>query len=201
MAAAVRREKPARIINSAAQLFDLHGFHETSMDMIAAHAEVAKPTLYYYFSGKDQILWAIHDDLIGELISAHEQRLSSGAGPNDLLAGIVSDLLNFCVTKPGHVRVYLDHYRSLPQPFRSEAKKRRQAFERNMEDVLMAGIEQGIFRKVDVRVASLAIFGACRTFNWAHDWGRDESEVPARSIANVINDLFLHGLERDGGGS
>lgn len=195
MATAGRREKPARILDSAAQLFDLHGFHETSMDMIAAHAEVAKPTLYYYFSGKDQILCAIHDDLLDALTTEHDRRLSANTGPKNLLAGIISDLLNFCVSKPGHVRVYLDHYRSLPQPYRSKAKKRRQAFEQIMEDVLTSGIERGIFRKVDVRIASLAIFGACRTFNWAHDWGRDESEVPARSIANVVNDLFLHGLE------
>jgi TetR/AcrR family transcriptional regulator, cholesterol catabolism regulator len=187
--------KPVRILEAAAHLFDLNGYHATSMEAIAEVAQVAKPTLYYYFPSKDYILWAIHDEIIEELIAKLEARTKTSEDAAWLLRSVVSDLLEFCVRKPGHVRVYLDHYRSLPEEYRGKATERRNVYERMVENVVRDGMATGIFRQMDPHIVTLAVFGACRTFNWSHDWSRSEAAPDTYVIVTVLNDVFINGLK------
>ena len=41
----------------AARAFNERGFHNTSLDDIAAALEVTKPTIYYYVANKEQLLF------------------------------------------------------------------------------------------------------------------------------------------------
>src|SRR5690242_21060271 len=45
------------VIRVAARNFRQHGFHNTSLDAIAAELEVTKPTIYYYVTNKEQLLF------------------------------------------------------------------------------------------------------------------------------------------------
>ena len=45
------------VIRAAARAFNEHGFHNTSLDDIAAALEVTKPTIYYYVPNKEQLLY------------------------------------------------------------------------------------------------------------------------------------------------
>ncbi len=51
------------IVRAAARLFLGSGYGETSMDAIAAEAEVSKRTVYSYFPGKDALFEAVMTDL------------------------------------------------------------------------------------------------------------------------------------------
>src|SRR6185437_7783375 len=52
--AAVKRDA---VIRAAAHAFNRKGYHNTSLDDIAAALEVTKPTVYYYVSNKEQLLF------------------------------------------------------------------------------------------------------------------------------------------------
>ncbi len=62
---ALRRQNAAdtrtRIVRSAAELFASQGYAQTSIDQIAAHAGVARPTVYTAFTGKAALLKAALD--------------------------------------------------------------------------------------------------------------------------------------------
>src|SRR3954451_9589776 len=45
------------VIQVAARAFRENGFHNTSLDAIAAELEVTKPTIYYYVTNKEQLLF------------------------------------------------------------------------------------------------------------------------------------------------
>ena len=45
------------VIRAAARAFNEQGFHNTSLDDIAAALEVTKPTIYYYVTNKEQLLF------------------------------------------------------------------------------------------------------------------------------------------------
>src|SRR3981189_2883711 len=51
---AVNREA---VIRAAAREFNRKGYHNTSLDDIAARLEVTKPTVYYYVTSKEQLLF------------------------------------------------------------------------------------------------------------------------------------------------
>ena len=52
-----RRTKRDAVLRMAAQSFNEKGFHATSLDDVAARLNVTKPTLYYYFKNKEEILF------------------------------------------------------------------------------------------------------------------------------------------------
>ena len=62
------------IFQSALQLFRENGFDATTMQQIAAHAEVAKSAAYYYFPSKEAIIQAYY-----ETVQAEQERLCADA--------------------------------------------------------------------------------------------------------------------------
>jgi AcrR family transcriptional regulator len=51
-----------RLCKSARTLFEQHGFAQTSIEDIAAHASVARATVYLHYQGKDALLNALLDE-------------------------------------------------------------------------------------------------------------------------------------------
>src|SRR5437764_15104202 len=51
-----RELKREAVIRAAAREFNRKGYHNTSLDDIAARLEVTKPTVYYYVTSKEQLL-------------------------------------------------------------------------------------------------------------------------------------------------
>src|SRR3984957_15024382 len=48
--------KREAVIRAAARAFNARGYHNTSIDEIAAALNVTKPTIYYYVANKEQLL-------------------------------------------------------------------------------------------------------------------------------------------------
>lgn len=56
-----RREREALILKAAEEILVEKGYHETSMDEIAAHVGVAKGTVYLHFPSKENLVVAIFE--------------------------------------------------------------------------------------------------------------------------------------------
>ena len=77
------RERNARreeIIRAARDLFILKGYHDTTLDEIALHAELGKGTIYNYFSSKEELFLAIIDKLTTEMIQLAKTSIAMTAG-------------------------------------------------------------------------------------------------------------------------
>lgn len=53
-----RAERSEQMLDAAGDAFAARGFHEASMDEIAARADISKPMLYAYFGSKDDLYCA-----------------------------------------------------------------------------------------------------------------------------------------------
>lgn len=49
----------SRILQEAEELFRMNGYHHTSMDEVAAATGMKKGSLYYHFSGKEELMKAV----------------------------------------------------------------------------------------------------------------------------------------------
>jgi AcrR family transcriptional regulator len=199
----VGRRRPDRrrtIIDAAAGLFDARGYHQTSVEEIAEAAGIRKPSLYHYFKSKDELLFWIHEEFVDHLLERHASRLRLPLTMTQRLFEVMADILELMETHRGHVRVFFENYRELPEPHKDNIKRKRDSYDAMVEDLVARGIEAGEFRPVDVRLATLAVFGAC---NWAYQWYRSSGALRSREVAYVFHELFLHGLaaDRDPGGA
>ena len=56
-----RAVREQQMLDAAVQMFSANGYHETSMDAIAAEAEISKPMLYLYYGSKEELFGACLD--------------------------------------------------------------------------------------------------------------------------------------------
>ena len=181
----------AAIIALAAKLFDEHGYANVSMEQIALAAGLAKPSLYHYFRGKDEILRGIHETFIDILLERHEQRKQLDLSPALLVLGAMTDIYGLMETHRGHVRVFFEHHRELPDSVREEIRVKRDRYQQQIRESIERGIEDGQFREVDPEAATLAVFGIC---NWAYQWWRPGSGADPALTAQKMWDLVMRGL-------
>jgi AcrR family transcriptional regulator len=69
----------ARILHAAFEEIHHKGFHGASLDAILAHTQVTKGALYHHFANKDELGFAVVDEIIGDYIRDRWIRPMRGA--------------------------------------------------------------------------------------------------------------------------
>lgn len=184
-------ERRRLVVATAAELFDDAGYTHVTMGDIAKSVGIAKPTLYHYFTSKDEILLAVHEEFIDLLISRHGARQRRGAPPEVLLLEVMADVLELMQTHRGHVRVFFEHHRELPEAARAALRDRRDQYERSVQELFVVAQQAGVFTELDPRLATLATFGMC---NWAYQWYRAGGRYTPREVAEQFWRILLGGV-------
>jgi AcrR family transcriptional regulator len=197
MATGARDMRKAQLIQAAAVLFDRQGYYTTGVDDIARAVGLSKPTLYHYVRTKGEIVAWIHDEIMQILLKRLEERVESGMSPIEILRLNVFDIIDVMDTKPGHLRVFFEHHREIPEDLRREAKVKRDRYQALIELTIADGIEKGMFRATDVRLATLALFGIT---NWSYQWYRPAGPAKSQEVAEHLFDVFLGGIRAPGNG-
>jgi AcrR family transcriptional regulator len=73
-----RIERERRLLDAALKIFSEKGFVGASMDDIAAEAGLTKPTLYQYFSSKDELFTAMMSQERDHMLESFEYPTASG---------------------------------------------------------------------------------------------------------------------------
>lgn len=180
------------ITAAAAQLFADEGAGRVNMTQIASAVELAKPTLYHYFSTKDQILYAIHEQTIGFLTAKLESR--KGSGPVARLRGLFVDSLALVDQFPGYARVVFEELRHLKPELRRQVVENQSAYSAAVHEIVRSGQDAGVFRGGDPHLIVLALFGM---INWTHQWYSPSGAHTPEEIADSFFTLFAQGILAD----
>jgi len=186
-------DKRLEIIERCATLFDSGGYHRATMQILADEVGLSKPTLYYYFKSKAEILFAIHQIHIAALIDGLDSDQRRGATPEALLVHAARDVLDEIAEHPGYVRAFFEHYGELDGAMRTEIRARRSEYFEKICAVIRAGVADGTFRKCDIEITA---YGFTGLFSWAYHWypavaGRTTTKKLAESLCQT----FLQGLK------
>jgi AcrR family transcriptional regulator len=185
------RDERDAILSAAATLFGELGYHGASMSALAETAHTSKESVYHHFRAKHDILFALHDEWIDELLRRSQERISGPAEPPELMSGFAADVLSVIHERPRQVRVYFEYAAELPPELQARARAKRDAYEELVEQVLRAGMATGVFRDQPAEVATLAFFGLC---NWAFMWYDGRGKFSHDEIAQQLSGIFLRGI-------
>lgn len=102
----VHREKQHRHILATAQtLFDQHGIEQVTMADIIAASGLMRSTIYQYFSNKDEMIWALVQEILEHSNAVLRQILEDPPGSAlATIAAIFTHLGDELVTNPARVR-------------------------------------------------------------------------------------------------
>ena len=148
----------SKLLDASHQLPAGSGF-DVSVDEVARMADIPRATLYYYFSGKDDLVEFYMNDLMDRTRAAIQKAAASEGTTAERLANVMTAVIGafaeypkMCLELPGAIKGAEDHAalmanmdRSVMAPFR---------------EVLIEGKATGELELIDVEVAADAIMGA-----------------------------------------
>src|ERR1700753_3830367 len=117
------------IVDASAKVFAERGYHATSTTELCEANGIGKGALYYYIGSKEELLAAIHDRVMDEVMRADRVALAGGA-PTEQLAMLGEELLDVIFRFPDHVWVFLHDFPALTGKNAEMFRQRQRAYER-----------------------------------------------------------------------
>ncbi len=95
------------IVDGAERLFAERGVDDTRMEEIASEAGLSLGTLYSVFSGKAEVVAAVHAARLAELLSASIDAARGGRTTLDLLLAGIRGYVRYFLEHPNYLRMHL----------------------------------------------------------------------------------------------
>ncbi|WP_082969294.1 TetR/AcrR family transcriptional regulator [Mycobacterium kyorinense] len=93
-----RAVREQQMLDAAVEMFSINGYHETSMDAIAAKAEISKPMLYLYYGSKEELFGACLNRELSRFIDGVREDIELQQGPKDLLRNTIVSFMRYIDT-------------------------------------------------------------------------------------------------------
>lgn len=188
-----REVKRRALVHEAGLAFRRKGFHETSLDDIAAALGVTKAALYRYVKDKYELLYECH--LVAMDLGDAALEHGRASGRNGLERAVLT-LEKFIVgyiseNSAGAAIVNID---ALRDEHRAEIVRRRDRFDQGLREFIREGIADGSVEPCDPRIATFAIMGA---INWLPRWFRPDGALSGEAVARQLIMFFVQGLRSD----
>lgn len=90
-----RAVREQQMLDAAVEMFSVNGYHETSMDAIAAKAEISKPMLYLYYGSKEELFGACLNRELTRFIDAVRADIDAEQSPKDLLRNAILSFMHY----------------------------------------------------------------------------------------------------------
>ncbi|MEW2397160.1 TetR/AcrR family transcriptional regulator [Streptomyces sp. NPDC046862] len=179
--------KRQEIIDKAAALFAKKGYAATGIAEVGAVAGLARGALYYYIGSKERLLVEIQDRVMGPMLTNVHRIAALDEDPVLRLRMLSQTLLENILARLDHVWVYEHDYRNLRGDNRSRLMTQRREFEDVVQRLLVAAMEDGSFRKVDPRLATLQFLNMHNhTYQWIKPGGGWDAEYLSREYCATL---------------
>jgi AcrR family transcriptional regulator len=182
-----RRE---HILSVASRVFAEKGYRATTLQEIADEVGVTRPSFYYHFKSKQEILAAIVDVAFERAEEAVEQATATGGSAIDQIRDFVRRYVEIN-TEHAEVPVLFQSLGELDEEAAEAARRRRRVIDHKLARLIDRGVQDGELTSSSPLIAAYGILGAA---NWMHTWYRRGGRLGPEEIADMLADLALYGL-------
>ena len=188
--ASERTRKREAVILAAARAFKERGYHNTSLDDIAAQLHVTKPTIYHYVENKEQILFECFRTGLDQIRAAFGAVRRPDAPARQRLEIVIRRYAAAVTSEFGWCMVRAED-QDLSPAMSGQIKTLKSEIDQGIRRLLREGREDGSIRDVDPKMTAFALAGA---LNWIAHWYRSDATLTPDEIADRFVTLFLDGL-------
>jgi AcrR family transcriptional regulator len=181
------------ILREACRIFRERGYHATSMRAIASALGMQPAALYYYYPGKEDLLFSIMNRAVDGLTAYVQEHIDPDAPAPEQLQQAITAHITAIADHLDELSVFLHEMKSLNPKRREVLQAKSARYEHIFRDILHGGITRGELADVDPRLARFMIMAAC---NWLYNWYKPDGPYQPEDIAASFSDMMLHGLVR-----
>jgi AcrR family transcriptional regulator len=183
-----REQRVDAILRVASRVLAEHGYHGTSLEMIADRMDLTKASLYYYYESKDALILACLERVALQSIDAME---AIAALETDLVerlkAMIIEQLGLYTHSEPDLARLFLQHM-DWPDEIAREMRRWRATHRRPFDRIIDEGVATGVFAPEHDEVARHCMFGAINHFPV---WFRPKSATKDAQVRQAVADELV----------
>lgn len=179
------------ITQKAAALFRNKGYSSTSMRELAETVGVEAPSLYNHIGSKCELLQSICFKVANDFTSYITQIINEPTTNSRKLEAIIRFHINTMHTYFNEVYVANHEWKLLPEPYLSNFLSQRRGYEKQLMDLIDAGIQAGELKQTNPYVSVLTILSAVRGLEF---WQHQKKNISIKVLEeNMINHL-LNGI-------
>lgn len=181
------------VVVGAARLFARGGFRTANMREVADALGVSRPSLYYHFPEKSDLLNEILNYVIDKFCERAKEVVDYPLPAAQRLAVLIQAVIRLELETPGVSLALI--LRSESDTLRPEHMKgyiaKRDEYEAYFRRLIDEGIAAGDFRPVNTKITTFAILGMLEEFD---GWFDPAGPLNADQVAEVFADLVLSSL-------
>lgn len=186
-----REAKRRAILEAAVETFNKHGFHNASLDEVAAKLGVTKPTIYHHVGNKEQILIECFETGIADLRVAMEAARAQPGTARQRLETFMIGYATNAMSEFGRL-VNRTNESALSEAGAEAFRNLRAQIDREMRELITEGIEDGSIAKKDVRMTAFALAGA---LSWTARWYNAKGGLTPTEAATQIVAVLVDGIK------
>ncbi len=193
MSESITSNRKTQILSIAAKLFKDKGYEATSMRDIANEMGIEAASLYHHIKSKEEILLDICFEMAQKFNDAIKEVNDIYFNAEEKLKMAIKNHVYIMTSNIEKSAVFINEWRSLPEPFFSEYRQLRDEYEKQFRIIIEDGENEDVFEKTDKKFAALTILSAV---NWIYQWYSPSGSMSAEQIAEKLSGMLLGGLRK-----
>ena len=186
-----REVKRDAVIRAAAREFNRKGYHNTSLDDIAARLEVTKPTVYYYVTSKEQLLFQCFVAGVERIRAAFRDVRRLEVPGRERLNAVLRRYGEAVASEFGWCMVRAEEQDLSPAMSR-HIKALKSEIDHGIRRLIREGVQDGSIHPCDPKMTAFALAGS---LNWIAHWYRENKSMSGAEIADAFITVFDNGLQ------
>jgi AcrR family transcriptional regulator len=184
------------ILKAALNLFSSKGFHNVSMQDVAAESEFAVGTLYNFFQSKEQLFTELLNDCAGKIYEILWPILQTQLPENEKIRAFIKAHIKLIEDNIEFIKFYVSEYGTLttvPIVATEKAEKTKTELYAKLEETIKSGIRKNIFRCVDAKIATMSLSSTLQSFilESSKNFVKAEIEDGLAKIEHLFLDTLL----------
>jgi AcrR family transcriptional regulator len=192
-----RELKRDAVVRAAAREFNRKGYHNTSLDDIAARLEVTKPTVYYYVTSKEQLLFQCFLAGVEQIRAAFRDTRSLQLPARQRLWAVLRHYGEAMASEFGWCMAHAED-QDLSAAMSRHIKALKSEIDHGIRRLIREGVQDGSIHPCDPKMTAFALAGA---LNWIAYWYREDQSLTGAQIAAAFLAIFENGLRPRGNGA
>lgn len=176
----------ARLLEAAIAAFAAKGFHGTTTRDICSAVGMSPAALYVYHKSKEELLYLITRSGHENILRLVDEAVATSGEPTEVLRKIIHGFAIQHATGPAAARVTNYELPALTPEHYAEIREMRRRIEKELFNIVQAGVAAGDFDTPDPQMATVALLSlGIDIGRWYRDGGRWSPEYTANRYAEM----------------
>ncbi|UTE73730.1 TetR/AcrR family transcriptional regulator [Rossellomorea marisflavi] len=181
-------KKKADILRAASSIIAEKGYERTTMEEVAAQLLMTKGSMYYYFKSKEDLLFECHMMVVEPSIEMIKRIRESDLPTEEKIRAHMKEYILFQISEKAMFTVAGKLDQTFSETYLEQILKKRDEYNQIFDELIEEGVDKGVYRKLDVKMARIMILSALNSIQL---WYKPNGGRTPEQVAEIHADYLV----------